>query len=66
MLAEIYDTLNIHKFLKEVKAKELKEAKTYGKEKQVKNMLESLGIDTSNADKHDFFTRMKIKMIGDI
>ena len=29
-------------------------------------MLESLGIDTSNADKHDFITKMKIKMIGEI
>ena len=29
-------------------------------------MLESLGIDKDGGDKHDFFTRMKIKMIGDI
>ena len=66
IFSEIYDIVNIRKFLSAVKEKEAKEAETYGRSHEVKNMLVQLGIDMENAADHDFVTRMKIKMIGDI
>lgn len=66
IFAELYDIMNIRTFLKAVKEKEAAEAAKYGRQNEVKNMLESLGIDMANAERHDFATRMKIKMIGNI
>jgi len=66
IMAGLYDIANIRTFLLTVKEKESAEAAKYGRENEVKNILESLGIDMANADRHDFVTRMKIKMIGDI
>ena len=66
LACELYDVANIGKFLQQVKAKEQSEAKNYNREAEVKGMLESLGIDKDGKEKHDFFTRMKIRMIGDI
>ena len=66
VVRELYDVLNIRTFLKEVKAKEQLEAARYGKAAEVKGFLESLGIDADNADRYDFATRMKIKMLSDI
>ena len=66
LACELYDLANVRFLLQEVKNKEKVEAKIYKRSADVKGMLESLGIDKDGADKHDFVTRMKIKMLGDI
>ena len=66
LACELYNLFNIRAFLKSVNEKETKEAALYNQEKR--NLLETLGIDNDpeSAKNHDFFTRMQIKMIGDL